>query len=782
MPARLFGRDRAPGPRVAVRHHAGERALRVFSRRHLWLVTALLVLRPLAAGAQPWRPYRVLVVTGTQVLDDRVIVGAHDAGDVIGLLKLWGVPFDVLRLADHQLAPGDLVDGNGHPAYGTIVWTARQDQYPWQAQDYQVLVQACVRDHVSLIALGPAIRDPSIDGLLGLSDQGWGPSPDPVVVDGAGHFVTRGFTGTTVPASEAFPVGYGPLVSVTAADTMTLASSGAWPELTARTIDATSRTRAVWLGGDANVVYAQSPTFIGLLRRALVWAEGYALYKDYGSSVVLRMDDVGAAPSAYLPNWHYGQLSDTAITTSILDPLRAHGARISVGFVAGFPWIPARRVVPSCSVRFVDPYGVDQNLRSTCVGVREGVDADLLDVESHGFTHMVPDLETPAISGDSWWDGSPAGEWSRVDWYREFRDAVHDTELDATTQATLLSDAVRGVRDVAGQPPRTLIPPGGSISGEHFAIDDGAGNAITVELIGAQPGRTYGMWFGEWRVAELTTNGNGDGEVTVPLATEVRRLVGSYFTLLDADGVQFIAGPTVDPLYTFQLPLRDVAHMTPVEQARFPTARETLHAGTVAGALRFAPARIAGNYTYAVAAAAGFGLASDDTAHYLDPERIVTLGACKTNALAASLARGAPGVMLFHDRNIALDRTYLPRLLDALAARWPQVAYLGFDEWAAYLHTGLSAAGSPDDAVMLEFAYPADEGSYFTRHPSTWTLHLSDEVRGDLAALGTVEVATDGGDVRRVDAASYFTETIAIAVPPSPGASRSHTVTLRRAA
>jgi hypothetical protein len=780
---------------VAYRANAPERASarpltstgtapRAVSWRRRALLGALLVLLPVVAGAEArsWRPYRVLVVTGTQVLDAHTIVGALDTGDVIGLLQLWGVPFDVLRLADHGLAASDLVDADGRPTYGTILWTARQDQYPWQAQDYQVLVQACVRDHVSLIALGPAIRDPAIDGLLGLSYEGWGPMTDAVVVDAAAHFVTRSLSGETVPTSEAFPVGYGPLVSVTAADTTTLANAGARPELTVRTVDAPSRTRAVWIGGDSNTVYSTSATFITLLRRALVWAEGYALYKEYGRSVVLRMDDVGAAPSAYLPGWHYGQLGDAAIATSILAPLRAHHARASVGFVPGFPWIPTRSVRPSCSLRFVDPYGTLQNLRSTCVGIRAGARADLLDVESHGFTHMVPDLATPALGGGAWWDGSPTREWSRVDWYREFRDVPHDTDIDAATQATLLAASARAVNDVAQRPPLTFIPPGHLVSGEQFMTDDGPGNVVTLDLVGAQPNRTYAVWFGKWGFGSLATDGSGDGTLQAPLTSQLRRQAGNYFAVFDSDGAQFIAGPTVDPLYTFALPLRDAAHMTPAEHARFSTASETLHEGTIVGDLRFAPARIASNYTYAIAATAGFGLASDATAHYLDPERTVTLGACRTNAIADSLAHGTPAVVFFHDRDVARDPTYLTRLLDDIETTWPGAAFLGFDEWAAYLHTALHVSGGPDDAIVLEFVHPSGEGGFFTRHRSSWTLHLSDELRDELAALGTVEITTDGTEVRRVDAASFFGETVPITVPPSPSASKTHTVILRHTA
>jgi hypothetical protein len=111
------------------------------------------------------KPPRVLVVAGTQVQDSHVIDGAGDTGAIVALLKLWGVPFDVLRLDVHSMGAADFVDAAGHPRYGAIVWTAaEQDAYAWQAQ-IERFTHALMAAHVSLIAVGGRIRQPEVASL-----------------------------------------------------------------------------------------------------------------------------------------------------------------------------------------------------------------------------------------------------------------------------------------------------------------------------------------------------------------------------------------------------------------------------------------------------------------------------------------------------------------------------------------------------------------------------------------------------------------------------------------
>jgi len=733
-------------------------------------------------GDVPWKPYRVLVVTGTQMRDDYVIHNAWDFGDVTALLKMWGVPFDVLRLDSQTMALSDFIDGEGYARYGTILWTARQDQYPWQPQDYSILAQAVNDYHISLVALANKIQEPVIQGLLGLTYDSWGTISDPLTVGGASHFISRDLSGTTVPASEAFPGG-GPRVTVSGGDVDTLATAGALPQLTARTVDADSRTRAVWIGGHPDQVFATSPTFIQFLQRSLVWAMGYGVYKDYDNTIVLRIDDPGGAQTAYLGSWHYPQLSQTIIQDYVIAPLEAHDANMGVGFNPGYPWIPTHSITHSVYLDFIDPHGTRQNIVSTYAGVLDGIAADVLEAQSHGLTHMVPDLDTPIPGSTNWWDGSIGGEWDVTGWYREFYDTRRGAEVDAAMQLSRLTQSADWIEEDFGARPLIFIPGGHAISGDRYVGGSGAGGTITVTLQGATPGTAYTTYYGNegttWaNIGTLTTDSNGDGQGVFGYPSSIFGTTDRYFTVnRGTEGTQFIAGPTVDPLgYDFDLTLRDYTEMTAAEQTQFYLADEELDSGSVAGSGTYTPPHIADNYTYKLAGEAGYGLGIDTTSHYLGSDYVVTLRACTTSyagstgGLQDDFNRGLPAVCYLHDRDIANNNNYLVGWLNTIDATWSNVDYLSQNEWVGYMHAQLGATAPTTDSVQFDFSYDSHYCPYFSDHTSTWTLHLTDELLGDLQALGQIDVVVDSVVVDTVDAATHFAELQTLEVPAGTGA------------
>jgi hypothetical protein len=607
--------------------------------------------------------------------DDLVVRDAWDFGDIVALLKLWGIPFDVMRLDIHRMTLGDFLDFGGKPKYGTIVWTARgRNEHPWSPQDYRVVAEAVGRLHIGFIAVGNKIQDKIIQDILGLTYEDFKAFSRPVKCGPLPHFVTRGLEKLTAPAEEVFDEG-GALVRVAAADVTVLAASESEPQLTARTIDAGSRTRAVWIGGDPDIVFRSSPLFIQFLRRAIIWVQGYGLYKEYDATVVLRMDDPGSAQSSYLTGWDYPQLDESAIKNGILAPLREHGARLGIGFCPGFPWIPSRSLRHSISVDFVDPRGTRQNIVSSSVGLRQGLLEGLLDIESHGLTHMLPDLDTPPKGGTRWWTGSLASEWPDDRWYREFFDMRRDTEIGAAVQLSRLRQSADWIEQDFGRRPLVFIPGGHEISGD---------------------------WFVE-------------GEVKPNPASGKPKTI-------------------------------------------------------------YVPPHIAETYTYKLAAEAGYGLALDQTAHYLGRDFVISLGMCTANEIEDNFARRTPAVVYFHDRDLRLDPGYLANLLDRLS-REPGITYMGLEEWAGYLHAGLSAAAPSGDSLSLILTIDQNYGRYFADHPSVWTLHLSDEVRADLRRLGEIEVAIDGAR-QKAEASAFFPERRILTFPRGLG---PHSITIFKA-
>jgi hypothetical protein len=787
------------------------------SRAVLFVVVALLQAVPTMAAVQ-MKPSCVLVVAGTQVQDSHVIDGAGDTGAIVALLKLWGVPFDVLRLDVHSMGAADFVDAAGHPRYGAVVWTAaEQDAYAWQAQDWSVLTHALMAAHVSLIAVGGRIRQPEIASSLGISYVATQPmTADTVLADKSQtHFIIRGLEGQTVPAAEAFgnffgAPGPGTKVSVSGTGVTVLASAGGLPQLTVRTVDTASRTRAVWIGGNGDLVFAASPTFITLFRRALVWAVGYAVYKDYGHSVVLRMDDPGCAQSAYLKctraPWYYQELEQADWTTRVIQPLSARGAKVGIGFCAGYP-LPSRQTVVRSWTVHDESYCVDCRDRRGCVanpqridsvvqGILDAVKADVAEVHAHGLTHMLPDLR-------DWWTSTPTNEWGKVGWYREFYDQRHGLEIDPGVQASRLTQAATWVTERFGRPPLMFIPPGHALSGasaDGAARYEGGGKglgAIVLSISGAVPNATYGASYGntKWtRLGALVTDGLGNGRAVLALPAEILGTTGRYIAL-DRGPTQLIAGPIAGPLAQgfATSALRDRAHMSPAERAKFSLATDTLGSGYVNGS-SYRPNHVAPAYTYAIAADAGYGLASDSVVHYLGRDWVVTLpqsglanagladpkpAVWRTQiaALQSYFNRGAPGVFYHHDVDLRLQPDFYSTVLDRILAAWGDVHWLTMDEWSAYLHAVLDARAPTADSARLEFTYDDHYARYFATRPSAWTLHLADELRAELQALGKTDVVVDRAVSAVVDSATYFTETRALRIPPGTG---SHAIVYRR--
>ena len=90
---------------------------------------AAILCFPLAAqaadGLDPL-PYRFLLVISDQWKDPAsyLIEGGGEFQTLVSLLKTWGLPIDILRLDQQRLDRYYLLDREGRPRYGTIIWDA----------------------------------------------------------------------------------------------------------------------------------------------------------------------------------------------------------------------------------------------------------------------------------------------------------------------------------------------------------------------------------------------------------------------------------------------------------------------------------------------------------------------------------------------------------------------------------------------------------------------------------------------------------------------------------
>jgi len=443
------------------------------------VLVAAVVFSPFAAAQTAPLPYRFLLVISDQWKDPASYV-IEDGGEfqiLAALMRSWGLPFEILRLDQQRLDKYHLLDRDGRPRYGTIIWDADAASLKDKGTE---LVGNLVRGHgVGLVILGDSVAAPEISRLAGLQYASEYKSQEPLVFV-RDHFIGRGLAGR----QNEFPAGAGiPGSKVTADGATVIAARGSVPLLTVRESDKSGRV--AWLGAHRPSTQIQRQLIRDLLKRSLVWVQGYALYREYPHCLILFMDDMGTSDKSFLPYWHYRTPTEEEIRTGLIEPLKRRNAALVQNVNTGFvdrktgriliPW--QQRVVDAIDPNTVHDYASTK--RGLDAGVREGV----FEIQSHGWTHMLPDLDSPP---GPWWNAPMDGVGS-LDWYNEFGDRLRKQEIPAATQRFHMQRAMAGIRSDFGVTPLALRP-GGSLFSQSYSNH--------TARLAAQAG--FGLASGEW--------------------------------------------------------------------------------------------------------------------------------------------------------------------------------------------------------------------------------------------------------------------------------------------
>lgn len=419
----------------------------------------LLFLLPRIASAAPveLKPYRVLIVISNQWKDPRsfLVSGGGEFQTIVTMFKSWGIPFDILRLDQTLMDPNHFSDFEGRPLYGAILWDVPDENV--SGADQALVSQAVQKLHISLIALGDRIRQPVIQQLLGVRYKSEHMNSAHPMLRGD-SFVLRGLPVDLREHGQGPDVIAMRRVQVELNDAKVLAEAGGVPQITEREID--NDTRAIWIGGDIDQMLLYQPLRTAL-RRAVTEAIGYSLDKTWTKTVILTMDDMGNAQNAWLEHWHYPALTQELIRHSLIEPLRAHHAVLSLNIVPGFVDDAQRRIVPTWKQQFTDQFGTKQDYVSTKKGLDEGLALGVLEIESHGWTHMQPDLSSPP---GPWWGAPLMDERAEVGWYREFYDVRRDREIPAAEQKFHMQQSADWIENEFGQFPLEFSTGGNGVS------------------------------------------------------------------------------------------------------------------------------------------------------------------------------------------------------------------------------------------------------------------------------------------------------------------------------
>ena len=447
------------------------------------------------------KPYRVLMVISNQWKDPRsfLISNGAEFQTMVTLFKSWGIPFDILRLDQTIMDPNQFTDFQGHPRYGAILWDAPDDI---SSSDEDLVRDAVEKLHISLVAIGDRIRQPGIQRLLGIHYKGeWMHSSHPMVEGQS--FLLRGLGPdlyTQGPDARAMK-----RVQVDLINAHALAFAGGVPQITEREV--ADDTRAIWIGGDIDQMLLYQPMRTAL-RRSITEAIGYALIKTWTGDIVLTMDDFGNAQNSWLEHWHYPALREEEIRRYLIEPLKAHHAILSINAVPGFVDDKQHRIVPTWQQQFTDEFGTKQDYVSTKKGIDEGIVAGVFEIESHGWTHMQPDLTSPP---GPWWESPLDQERAEIGWYREFYDVRRDKEIPAAEQAFHMRQSADWLKAEFGIEPLEFSTGGNGVS---RSMDNNTWRVAAESGFGY-----YGGYLGKDLAVEGRADSNADfgGTDDVPL-------------------------------------------------------------------------------------------------------------------------------------------------------------------------------------------------------------------------------------------------------------------------
>lgn len=493
------------------KHCVSRRAIAVSCGLLLCVATRLHGARRakiVAPTAVDVKPYRVLLVAEKRSDPYGLVVSEADKFQpVAALLKAWSIPFDILRLDQQHLDASYLFRRDGGIRYGTIVWVADPPSY--SGQDSASLEEA-VHSGTGLIVINSRFLDPTLAKLLGLKFKELYTSTDGFQLPQR-HYLTRGMTAEV--ASSVQTHDYSDRIGVQLAGAEMLISQSQHPVLTANQLG--PRTSALWLGSPNLSVFCSSLFWRNLLFRSLIWSLGYAVVPnlDYSHRIILELDDWGTADKGFLSYWRYLEPSEQTIRESLVEPLKQHHAVASAEVDTGYVDRQTKRVVSPWVQQFTDLYGLHQDYASTRQGLKDAANSGMLDIESHGWTHMDPDLDS---SPGPWWTADLAGEGSVVGWYGEFADQRRGNEVTAATQIFHMEQSLAELQQDFGKEALELKPGNNEWSKSQF--DNTAALAARVG---------FGLFHGDKDTYYL------DHELVLDMANIVPDL-NTGFDLLDA--------------------------------------------------------------------------------------------------------------------------------------------------------------------------------------------------------------------------------------------------------
>ena len=468
-----------------------------------------LTLNKGKGGKANIKPNRVLVIIGDQWTDpmsyniDPFRVKGDDFLDVVTMLKIWGIPFDILRLDEQRLQINRFLDFAAKPAYGCVIWMADPGKLSGMSANYETLQRAVNEYGISMIALFDYIKTDPVAALAGVRYS----DVKNVTLGGDGdkleitdnHFITAGAAGISLPdskqlATSSIPEANGITLNNTdevsdiseigmvscsvSGDATVLGKIGNTPQIVVRDID--EDTKTIWLGGGKDW-FRKYPVMRKFFRKALVYSIGYGVFNDnFENGFIFIMDDVGCSEHAWSLTWHYPTPPRDTLLKYLIEPLEKYGLMMVMNITPGFANPEKKLIESSWDVPpFKDIFGNWQDYGSTKEGLDEGLRRGVFEIQPHrAWSHMNWDLDSPP---GPWWGSPVDGEMKITDWYNEVVDVRRGhAPVPSNDLLFIYKKGIEAIKESFGVAPLAAeVRPGAELmEGTHGGDDNGRIAAI----------------------------------------------------------------------------------------------------------------------------------------------------------------------------------------------------------------------------------------------------------------------------------------------------------------
>jgi hypothetical protein len=362
------------------------------------------------------------------------------------LLKSWCIPYDIVNLNCEILNSYYFVDYKLSPKYGAIIWIAGIDKdYPFEF--IEPLNRAVKQFNIPLIIMGNTVWHHILQELCGLEIMGQTKCKEPIQIKKKNPIIKQ--------ITETPPV-YNTLPLIKISNCQVLVAQGGNPLLTLRIIN---NTQVYWIFTDM-YHFLEEEFERDWLKNLLLQCKGYLVYKNWTNYVLMRMDDPGSIQCAWDKNWHYPTLTREQINLHLITPLKKHKAILTIFTVPGIINSENKQIEPGWNNQFTDYYGNFQDFPSTKLGLDDGIEQGVFEIQSHGLTHMLPDL----LSFPGTWFNNIKTQTESVGWYREFYDELRKKDIPAMIQLNRMKLSKEWLKEQFGKETCAFIPGGWAMS------------------------------------------------------------------------------------------------------------------------------------------------------------------------------------------------------------------------------------------------------------------------------------------------------------------------------